>query len=342
MLARKFEEQVKKTPFNLAVKTIEREYTYEELNRYANGIAQRITAAAAGETAALLFEHGVHMIAAILGALKAGKVYVPLSSDYPAGRLSYMLSDSGAAILLTDTQNLPMAQELSRAKDIPVVNIDGGDLPPGADESDPVRDIAPDKPAYILYTSGSTGRPQGVLQTHENADYYNRSWVRKFSITASDRMTLFSSFCHDGSVQDMYSALYSGAALFPVNMRNSGIMVKLSEFLLTERITIWHSVPSLFTFFANTLDGSRSFPDLRFILLGGEAVREHEVEMCNKYFPHSKLANVYGQTESSVNAIHIFPQGGKYKKPLLGAPLDKTRLFLVNEDGDPVKTLQTG
>ncbi|MCK4761145.1 MAG: amino acid adenylation domain-containing protein [Candidatus Aminicenantes bacterium] len=342
MLARKFEEQVKKIPHKLAVKTIEREYTYLELNRCANGIAHRVTAAAAGGTAALLFEHGVHMIAAILGSLKAGKVYVPLSADYPADRLSYMLSDSGAAILLTDTLNLPLAQKLSRANDIPLVNIDSGGSPPGEDENDPVRDITADKPAYILYTSGSTGRPKGVLQTHENADYYNRSWVRVFSITSSDRMTLFSSFCHDGSVQDMYSALYSGAALFPVNMKKPGIPVELSEFLLAERITIWHSVPSLFTFFANTLDGGESLPDLRFILLGGEAVREHEVEMCNKYFPHSKLANVYGQTESSVNSIHIFPEGGKYKKPLLGTPLDKTRLFVVDEDGDPVKTLQTG
>jgi len=344
MLAKKFEDQVKETPAAPAVKTAEKTYTYEELNRYANRIAHQIlkvSTAAAGETVGLLFEHGVHMIAAILGALKAGKIYVPLSVDYPVNRLSYMLADSGASLLVTDTNHAPFARSLTQPLGIPVVDIHGQAA--GADEEDnPAREIRQEQIAYILYTSGSTGRPKGVVQTHQNADYYNRNWVRAFSISASDRMTLFSSFCHDGSVQDMYSALHSGACLYPLDMKNRQSTDELSGFLMEEGITIWHSVPSLFAFFANTLSGSETFPVLRFILLGGEPVRRHEVDLFKKHFPHSMLANVYGQTESSVNAICLIKQDQRYKKPNIGTPLEETEIFVIDDEGELVRTLEAG
>ncbi len=346
MLAKKFEDQVKKTPDKIAVKTETGKYTYRELNRYANRIARQIlkvSAAAASETVGLLFEHGVHMIAAILGALKAGKVYVPMSVDYPANRLSYMLSDSESSLLITDKSYASFARDLTGPINIPVLDLHPA--PPGetgGDDENPGQEIPGESIAYILYTSGSTGRPKGVVQTHQNADYYNMNWVRVFSITASDRMTLFSSFCHDGSVQDMYSALHSGATLYPLNMKHRESTIDLSGFLNREAITIWHSVPSLFTYFANTLEGNENFPALRFILLGGEPVRQHEVELFKKYFPHSTLANVYGQTESSVNSIGLITGDQRYKKPIIGTPLEETGIFVVDDEGSPVDTLEAG
>jgi amino acid adenylation domain-containing protein len=343
MLAKKFEDQVKKTPDKIAVKTETEKYTYQELNRYANRIARHISGAAVGGTVGLLFQHGVHMIAAILGALKAGKVYVPMSVDYPANRLSYMLSDSESSLLITDKSYASFARDLTGPINIPVLDLHPA--PPGEtgdEDENPGQEIPGESIAYILYTSGSTGRPKGVVQTHQNADYYNMNWVRVFSITASDRMTLFSSFCHDGSVQDMYSALHSGATLYPLNMKQRESTSDLSEFLNREAITIWHSVPSLFTYFANTLEGNENFPALRFILLGGEPVRQHEVELFKKYFPHSTLANVYGQTESSVNSICLITGDQRYKKPIIGTPLEETGIFVVDDEGSPVDTLEAG
>ncbi|MCP4156340.1 MAG: amino acid adenylation domain-containing protein, partial [bacterium] len=351
MLIKKFEEQVEKTPQAIAVHTVHPVLpvhpaaapggpcTYKKLNGWANQIAAQITAAKGGDNVALLLKHGVTMIAAILGTLKAGKIYVPLSVDYPEKRLSYLLSDSEAAIIITDTAHEATAQKLAHPLEITTLNIDKIDRNPAPN---PQRDTRRRKSAYILYTSGSTGKPKGVVQTHENADYYCRNWIRIFSITAADRMTLFSSFCHDGSVQDVFSALHTGATLYPLNMKNRETAFNLSQYLNREKITIWHSVPSLFTYFCGTLDGKETYPHLRSILLGGEAVRQHEAAIRDKYFPHCILANVYGQTESSVNAICRIKPGENYNKPRIGTPLDETQLHVIDKNDEPVETLQSG
>ncbi|MCP4155510.1 MAG: amino acid adenylation domain-containing protein, partial [bacterium] len=339
ILIDRFERRVLESPGNIAVKTLQKTYTYSDLNRTANRIARQVLKTAPGNTVGLFFQHGSDMIAALLGTLKAGKTYLPLSVEYPGKRLDYMLADSGAALLLTNTPNEPAARRLPHT--IPMLNID--EIKPAAeDENNPHRAEEANKIAYILYTSGTTGRPKGVAQTHANADYYIRNWIRVFSITAADRMTLLSSFCHDGSVQDMFSALHTGAALYPYNMKDRDMTVELSQMLIEEKITIWHSVPSLFSYFSNALLKDKTFPQLRLILLGGEAVRRHEVDMLKKHYPQSKMANVYGQTESSVSTISLMDRYYRYKKPLIGAPLDETQIIIAGETGNPLETLEVG
>ncbi|MCK5059262.1 MAG: amino acid adenylation domain-containing protein, partial [Candidatus Aminicenantes bacterium] len=344
MLIKKFEEQVKKNPGKIAIKTGRMSFSYERLNREANRVAHLITKRwprdRKNEAVGLFFEHSPHMIAAILGTLKAGKVYVPLSTDYPENRLSYMLSNSESSLIITNSEHEEMVKNLSEKTGIVVLVIDKE--AEAVSEQDPVREIFADKLAYIMYTSGSTGRPKGVKQTHKNIHYYTGNWTRIFSITAVDNMTLFSSFCHDGSVQDLFSALLNGATLFPVNIRDREEAFELADFLIKEKITIWHSVPSLYSYFINTLTGMEQFENLRFLLLGGEAVREHEVDMYKKYFSHSVLANVYGQTESSVDSIRLIRQDDDFDEPLIGEPLDETKIFVIDEEGGEVDTLQTG
>ncbi len=350
MLAKKFEDQVIRTPNNIAVKTQEESFTYEELNRYANSIARLISETTAKETVGLLFEHGAHMIAAILGALKAGKVYVPLSVDYPDHRLAYMLGNSESSLIITSPQYQADAQRCQEEIDIPILTIPPRQILPGSGQN-PEREIRTTQNAYILYTSGSTGNPKGVVQTHKNIDYFNRNWIRIFNLTANDRMALFSSFCHDASVQDMYSALQIGATLYTFDIKSRQSLLQLPQLLKDETITFYHSVPSLFSYFAGLLTGEAQntvntrkpqFPHLRFILLGGEAVRQHEVDLFKKHFPQAHLANVYGQTESSANAICLIPGDGRYKKPLIGEPLDETEIFVVDDEGCPVETMESG
>ncbi|MCP4153555.1 MAG: AMP-binding protein, partial [bacterium] len=145
MLIKKFEEQVERTPQAIAVHTVHTVLpvlpvhptadtgcpcTYKKLNHWANQIAAQITAANVGPNVALLLEHGVNMIAAILGTLKAGKIYVPLSVDYPENRLSYLLSDSEAAIIITETAHEATAQKLAHSLKITTLNIDKIDRTP--------------------------------------------------------------------------------------------------------------------------------------------------------------------------------------------------------------------
>ncbi len=351
MIIKRFEEQVERFNACPAVKKGDRELTYGQLNDYASRIARAIidgdTPAAANDNqrqAALLFEHGVDMIAAAIGALKACKIYVPLDISYPQKRLLNILKNSGTGLILTNIRNLPLAKELAGlvGGKIYVLNIDaiGAETPGTTFE----RKASEDRPAYILYTSGSTGRPKGVFQTHRNVLYYIRNWIERFSITSSDRMSLFTSFTHDGCIQDIYSALLAGACLYPYSLKEGGAgsIEELYMLLVKEKITLWHSVPSLFRFFANTLTEKDQFYHLRWVLLGGEPLREHDLRLFQDYFPHASLANVYGQTESSVSSICSITRENTFDDVCLGEPLDETKILVVGEDGDIKEKMGVG
>ncbi|MCP4153632.1 MAG: AMP-binding protein, partial [bacterium] len=88
--------------------------------------------------------------------------------------------------------------------------------------------------------------------------------------------------------------------------------------------------------------GEEDFSQIRYILLGGEALRGHETGMYKKYFPHYLLANIYGQTESSDNSIYIIDRNDQYQNPLIGTPLDETEIFVIDDEGQPVDELDHG
>ncbi|HLP46771.1 MAG TPA: condensation domain-containing protein [Candidatus Kapabacteria bacterium] len=369
MIIKKFIEQVERFYEKTAIKKGDKELSYGQLNEYSDKIARGI-ADAAGVTVtggqilpgkehqqqeiqqvALLFEHGIDMIAALLGVLKTCKAYVPLDIFYPLKRQLYIVENAGIQLLLTNNVNFQKAQELIRqaaltGREIRILNIDDT----GSDDTAPfIRpetaenvETAGDRIAYILYTSGSTGKPKGVYQTHRNVLYYTRNWIRRFSLTPGDRMSLFTSFTHDGCVQDIFSALLSGACLYPYSLKEGGSLEGLYLLLFKEKITLWHSVPSLYRFFGNSLTEKDQFYDLRWLLLGGEPLREYDLRLYRDYFPNARLGNVYGQTESSVNAIFIFDRKTTYEDMYLGEPLDETQIMLIDENGNQVETMGIG
>ena len=315
MIIKKFQEQTAAAPDNIAIKTGNRIITYSELNTYGSQLANAIITKngnGGGESdyqrVSLLFEHGVDMIIGVIGTLKAGKAYIPLDIDYPEKRLGYMLEDSQSHLILTNTANVPLARRLTEQMSckVDIINIDTLDMQPTS-TTNIVEEVPGDgdRLAYILYTSGSTGRPKGVMQTHRNVLYYTNQWIKRFSITSKDRMTFITSFSHDQSVQDIFASLLSGACLSPYNLKAAPNTNELYSLLMGEKITIWHSVPSLFRLFTNNLTLKDHFFAMRWLLLGGEALRSHDLELFKAHFPKALLANIYGQTESSFNSSCI-------------------------------------
>ncbi|MCP4214350.1 MAG: AMP-binding protein, partial [bacterium] len=310
MLIQKFEEQVRNFENQTAIKVENDSLTYGELNSGANCIAREIAALELPpdkHQAGVLVEHGAGMVLSLLGALKADMVYVPMDVSYPFKRLLYMMENSEASLIITNNKNHLQAERLAGESetDITVLNIDSFDHSGKTPEPNPVRNpqgvAEGEKAAYILYTSGSTGLPKGVLQNHKNVWYFTRNWIRIFGITPKDRMTLLTAFSHDGCVQDIFSALLSGAVLYPYDIKNAVNRTALPEFLKREEITIWHSVPTLFRYFADNLPDAERFPHLRFILPGGEALRTHDIEPLKGNVHDPKLANVDRQPECSVS-----------------------------------------
>jgi amino acid adenylation domain-containing protein len=352
MIIKKFLEQVERSSDNIALKAGTRSLTYADLDRLSNQWAYRIMGGEnqlpvsdIDQRVSLLFEHGTDMILGLWGVLKAGKTYVPLDVTYPEGRLLYMVEHSETELILTDSKNRVLAEKLARQskKQVRVMNI--RDISEENTIPHINREVPGHKPAYILYTSGSTGKPKGVVQTHQNILHFVHHWARRFSLTGADRMSLLASFSHDGAVPDIFSALLTGAALFPYDVKKMIDVAELSAWLLEERITIWHSVPTLYRFFANQLTGEEVYPDLRLIILGGEEVREQDLILLKEHFPGSKFANIYGQTESTVNSIWLVSPDRvfhRFNNILIGDPIGDTEILLVDDKGEVVEDIGRG
>jgi amino acid adenylation domain-containing protein len=340
-----FREQVKKRPDKIAVKAGEYALTYGFLHRYSSQLAHIISgtgnAANKEKTVALLLGHDESMIVGIIGVLKSGTVYIPFDPTYPEKRLTYMLSDSNAGLIITNHENINLALKLSKnaRKPVTIINLDE------IEKHTPLGDVDIKKThqiAYILYTSGSTGKPKGVVQSRENILHYIDNWVKRFSVSDRDRMAQFASFSHDGAVPDIYSSLLNGATLYPFNVKRRANIEKPSEWLTRERITIWHSVPTWYRYFVNTLTGNEVFFDLRLVILGGEPVREHDIIMFRKSFPNSRFGNIYGQTESTLSSIWHLSPGDDFQKVLIGEPALHTEILVVDRDGDEVEEHEVG
>ncbi|MGH7836088.1 MAG: AMP-binding protein, partial [Candidatus Binatia bacterium] len=166
----RFEDQARRHAQRLAVKTKQNEFTYDELNKAANRIAHVILASRGEgqEQVGLLCHQGAAAIAGTLGALKAGKTYVPLDPTAPNTRNRHIIGEAQIGLVVADNETFSLACELAQ-NEFPIVNID--DLNSGSSTENPGLKISPDRLSLIMYTSGSTGEPKGVVQNHRNVLY---------------------------------------------------------------------------------------------------------------------------------------------------------------------------
>ncbi len=352
-LARCFEKQVEEHGERIAVKTDEKAMTYNELNNKANSIAFHIAGGGKNNveytfldnTVAMLFEHGIDMIAGIVGALKAGKIYVPLDPTYPFERLVYMLKDSNAGLILTNNRNEELARKLANelCSSICVINIE---LMIEITKAEETRDeLRPTSEVYILYTSGSTGNPKGVVQTNENVLHFIECYSKKLNVTPSDRIALFTSYSHTVAVIDIFTALLNGAAVYPYDIKKEGKMGKLSVWINDEGITIFHSVPTVYRLFMETVTTPVQISSIRALVVGGEAVYPKDFELYQKYCSDNCVfVNLFGSSEVIIATVNILRKTTELKSASVpvGYPVDGLDITLVNESGTPTGINGTG
>ncbi|BDA74266.1 amino acid adenylation domain-containing protein [Calothrix sp. PCC 7716] len=335
----RFEQQVKKYPHHIAVKTQNYQWTYKELNTQANQIAQALLSANNKQEGkiALLLDHDAPMIAAILGVLKAGKTYIPLDPKYPQDRVLYILEDSFAQVVLTNDKNLPYTQELVQNK-LPIISIDNINTNDSFVEIS--QEISPDTLAYILYTSGSTGKPKGVIQNHRNVLHFIRNYTNNLHISPNDKLSLFASYSFDAAIIDIFSALLNGATLYPFDIKAEGLAYLL-DWLEVNKITIYHSTPTVYRHFIETLNSKESIVNkqleyVRLVVLGGEQVVKNDVKLYQKYFANECIfVNGLGSTESSFNLQYLIDKNTKITQNYVpaGYAFEDTEIILLNHEG---------
>ncbi|MBE7553881.1 MAG: amino acid adenylation domain-containing protein [Anaerolineales bacterium] len=333
----RFEQQVRKYPERIAVKMRSHTLTYAALNQAANRVGRALLAQrrTGEEPVALLFDQSISLILTIMGVLKAGKIYVPLEPSYPPERLTYILQDSQAGLILTDNKNLTLARQLAGQTCL-VINVD--EIDSHLSTANLGLSISPDTLTYILYTSGSTGQPKGVVQNHRNVLHFIMNYTNGLHIQADDRLSLLPACSFSAAAMDIFAALLNGAAVFPFNLKKEGT-ANLASWLIGEEITIYHSVPTVFRSLLMTLMGEEQFPKLRLIDLGGETVYQRDVELYKKYFSADcLLVNGYGCTELNVARQYFINKDTQMSRSVapVGYAVEDTEILLLAETGEEV------
>ena len=330
----RFEQQVARFSDRLALKNEGHEHTYCELNTAANRVAHAILAHMhEGEhPVAVLLETSAELITATLGMWKAGKFYVPLNTSYPSARISYMLEDSGARLIVTNNKHLSLAVDLAQ-DNYPVLNID--EIDPQLSGENLGLAISPDSIAYVSYTSGSTGQPKGVIQTHRSRLHRFLRHTNTQHICPDDRLSLLGV---GSGVGDILNALLNGAAAYPLDITEREIGY-LADWLISEEITVYHSAATIFRQFVEGLAGDEEFPKLRLVILGGEAIYKRDVEAYRKHFPPSCLfANRMAGTEFGLILEYFVNKETPISEGIVpvGYPAEEVKVLLLDDGGNEV------
>ncbi len=338
----RFEQQVRLHSSRLAVRDNHNALTYQTLNRLVNRIAWTILAQRGHglETIGVLLEPKPITIAAILGVLKAGKIWVPIDPALPQARIVCIMRDAQIRLLLTDTAQALLAANLSEGK--PILNIDRLDA--GASEANPTLSIAPDALAYILYTSGSTGRPKGVTQSHRNVLHFIRWHTNSLHICANDRLSLLASYSHLAGGTATFRALFNGATVLPYHTKKRGIG-DLADWLRREEITLCQTTPTVFRQLAQSLRSDDTFPKLRLLHLGGESVSRKDVELYKRHCASDCLLLVnLGSTEVSTYRQYLINKETEIRSNIVpvGYAVEDKEVLLLDEAGQPVPSGEVG
>lgn len=338
----RFDKIVRMHPYRLAVKMGERSLTYDELNQCANRIAHAIVEQHGERPVpiALLFEHGIDVISAILGVLKSGNFYVALDPSFPKERVKYILRDSQAGLIITNDRNVDLAWEVLSV-DCSLLNADAVDKYP---VSNVKASLSPKSLAVITYTSGSTGTPKGAGHTHENWQSKFFAYSNHKQISPDDRLSLLHSFSFSASHGDFLISLLSGAALLPFDIKSAGVL-RLAKWLEEERITISHMPVMAFRDLAKLLPARGPQSSLRLVYLSGAPITEHDFDLYKETFSEDVQLEIgMGSTETGgiclaiIDHKFLFPKEGTP----VGYPLPGKTVLLIDENGREVGSNQVG
>ena len=317
------ERQVAAQPDARAVTFGQQSFTYGDIDARANRLAHRLisTGVAAEVRVGVAMQRSDNLLVALLAVLKAGGTYVPLDPDYPADRVAYMLEDSRARVLLTETD---VAATLSLASDMQVLLLDQLDLSAYSTVA-PVTGVSVNNLAYVIYTSGSTGKPKGVSISHANIMALSDWSKHLYSREDIQGVLASTSVCFDLSVWELFVTLANGGSL--IIARNA---LELPHLPARDQVRLINTVPSAI----NALQDSGDIPaSVRIINLCGEALKQNLVDTLYQQATIADIFDLYGPSEDTVYSTWTRREAGGTAN--IGRPMIRTASYVLGGDLQP-------
>ncbi|MBN2862729.1 MAG: amino acid adenylation domain-containing protein [Bacteroidales bacterium] len=328
-----FEEQAAKTPGHSALVFGDTKLTYGDLNEKANRVAGRLREKGAGPESlvAILMDRSFDMIIGILGILKSGAAYLPINPGTPEERLSFLIGDSGAKILIKQSDiDLEISDKLE------VLNIEEISGEEGR-YSNPEKLNQPEDLAYVIYTSGSTGTPKGVMI--EQKSIANRLlWRREeYRMGSGDSLLMLINYTFDAFVTTFFTPVISGATVVLVSEEESKNPLALAKLIGRNRISHFSSVPTLCHEILEALSPDEA-SSLKVITLGGEKINPSTVKLALEKNRRIEIVNEYGPTECTV-ITSIMRNAQEQRGGVIGKPVTNTKAYILDPN---MRLLPTG
>jgi amino acid adenylation domain-containing protein len=323
-LHRLFEEQAGETPEAVALVCGGVELSYRELNERANRLAHHLRSLGVAPEArvALLLRRTPELIVSMLAVLKAGGAYLPLDPAYPAERLSFMLEDAGAAVLICEPG---LADTLPAGAARVVIPESHAGLIARCRDDNPRPTPAASNLSHVIYTSGSTGQPKGVAIEHGCVVNFLHWAAATFSAEELSCVLASTSVCFDLSVFEIFAPLSCGGSVVLADDA-----LHLATHPAAGRVTLINTVPSAM---AELLRLKAAGDSVLAVNLAGEALKNSLSQQVYANTSARRLLNLYGPTEYTTYTTGAEVERGGEREPTIGRPIDNTQVYVVDEAG---------
>ncbi len=323
-----FEEQVKKTPDNVAVVFEKKELTYQQLNKKSNQLANYLQSKGVkpDSLVGICVDRSLEMIVGLLGILKAGGAYVPVDPTYPEERISYMLEDADCEIVLTQ-EHLELPKINS---EIIYLDADWDKI-----ENELVENVKSkvksDNLAYVIYTSGSSGIPKGVMVSHKNMNLSLNA--RKCFYKEKEMTLLFQlSIAFDTANGAIFWSLNGGNKLVIVDSDSVNNPIRFINYIKDYCITNLTLTPSYYLQLLALSEFKDNSQSLKTVSLGGEPLTPNLLTKHHDNLGFVQLVNEYGPTEAVVWASAYICMNKKHKTIPIGKPIDNTQIYILDKN----------
>ncbi len=356
-----FEDTASRFPENIAISEGSRSITYRGLNANANRAAHAL--AEVGVTCqsivGLYFDASIEYVTALLGALKAGTVFMPLNTRFPEKRLADVLNKTKPSIFITSTffeneffEKLPKLNldvnpshilVLDNAGNLSIKSYPGGiavtGKPDFTDENPPLN-AGPDDGCYIVTTSGSTGEPKVILGSHKGLSHFINWEISEFGLNQNLRVSLFSPVTFDVSLRDIFVPLTAGGTLCIPDEETRHNPRELLNWMRQSRITLTHIIPTVFRLLIREVAelgrSDDALPDLECVMIAGEPLFGNDVINWRQANGNRiELVNLYGPSETTLAKLFYRIKDGDFtlnEIVPLGKPIPDTEVLIIKND----------
>ncbi|OOM73735.1 linear gramicidin synthase subunit D [Clostridium puniceum] len=323
-----FEEQVEKTPDDIAVIFSGEKLTYRELNERSNSLARvlREKDVKSESIVGIMLGRSLEMAVGIMGILKAGAAYLPIDPEYPEDRIKYMLEDSKSQMLLTQKKLIDVLSYSGQ-----IIDIEDNSLYE-CEKSNLGKVSEPNNLSYIIYTSGTTGKPKGVMVEHRSVVDTLLWRKEEYQLDKKDNVLVLFSYAFDGFVTNFFTTILSGASAVIINAEECRDALAIRKAIIKNNITHFICIPVLYS---AILECSKceDLRSLRVVTLAGDKTTKNIIDLSRSKNEQIELVNEYGPTENSV-ATTIYRNMQKIDSEIIpiGKPRRGTKVYILDKN----------